>query len=931
LLGDRDFKHRVYDVNRGTYGSMERSGPPPRLFGLVGWIIVAIAFGGVIVYGLSVYLDWIVLQSMYASKAGLDWFAINFYHNNTFIIASVLALLFINPIPRKSHLFEGFSALGGAFARVRGQEEAVSLGPGKVVWLFWQVVKWAVAFWMIARANGIPGLGNLTIVTTMLQSGLGDWGQVLRVFQLPLAPVSGAELVALMPTMEVQYRLIFEIVAAVAFVAGLRLILMLARDFARLKTNAWMRDLFLILALVVLVAIVDAPYWAMNIATPNNYLIAITVFVSFLVIAASFQFGVIRRTIGMARRKRWIVYLMALFLFAILIVNVGFVVGYSLNWNNNWTDYEWKPMTLKEIQVTRWAAGLEDVSTEPLSSLPAGNTSIIVSLVRQWDHDASYTKMKNQIGVNWMQLSDSHIIYLNGHEYWAAPTTINYPTEDWISHHLIYTHAARIVVTDSHTGEYVSVQQAFGVKAEPSIYYGEKLTDDVYVHVRGVEEIGNASYTGEPDYVLSGWQRALWFLVKEGQVGFAFTPPQDDIMILHNRDVHQRIQDILISGLTTDRASYLVTDGSRIYYLVQVYTNYPIHSGFSSSSYRRFFGVVLVDIEDGRMYPYLVAKPDGFLVDFYRNYYPSWKAPPDWLVPQLRYPEDLLGTHDQPGQLDVSFRFHVNDPFVWRSGSDFYERPEATEVLYVLMTSGNRADFVGLQLVEYAASPGRNLAGMYIAYGTDQLGKLSLYRISNSTTQLIGPSAALQAVETDDYVRQQLTLLPNYRLGNILLYLIGNNLYYFIPVYINTEVQNAVITKMAFVTVVDATTGAEVAVGADSSQAYYAISGGVPTIVGSAEREKKLNLIFSDKGYSLVSPEKISANVEIRIANITYTDETQWPSVSKTVNDFIANYCQKYGVTEVYYWTAPNGDLGFGVLVSTGGVVKLYYITVQIR
>jgi len=909
---------------------MERSSPTPRLFGLVGWIIVALVFVGVTVYGLSVYLDWIVFQSMYASKAGLDWFAINFYHNNTFIVAGVLALLFINPVPGRSHLFEGLSALGGAFARVRGEEESVSLGPGRVAWLFWQVAKWAVAFCIIASANGIPGLGNLTMVVTMLQAGLGNWGQVLRVFQLPLVPASGTELVALMPTMEVQYNLIFNIVSAIVFVAVLRLILMFVRDFARLKTNSWGRDLFLILALAVLMAVFDAPYWSMNIATPNDYLIAITVFFSLLTIAASFQFGVIRRTIGMARRKRWVVYLLALFLFAILIVNLGFVVGYSLNWNNNWVDYEWGPMTMKGIQVTRWAAGIENVTTEPLSSLPAGNTSTIVSLVRQWDHDASYTKMKNQIGVNWMQLSDSQIIYLNGHEYWAAPTTINYPANDWISHHLIYTHAARIVLIDSHTGDYVSVQQAFGVKTEPSIYYGENLTDDVYVHITGVEEIGNASYTGQPDYVLSGWQRTLWFLVKEGQVGFAFTPPQDQIMMLHNRDVYQRVQSFLIDGLTTDRASYLVTDGNRIYYLVQVYTNYPIHSGFSGSNYLRFFGVVLIDIEDGRMYPYVIAKPDGFLVDFYRQYYSSWKAPPDWLISQLRYPEDLLGTYDLPGQLDVSFMYHVNDPFVWRSGSDFYERPEATEVLYVLLSSGNRTDFVGLQLVEYQSSPGRNLAGMYIAYGADQLGRLNLYRISNSTTQLIGPSAALQAVETDDYVRTQLTLLPNYRLGNILLYLIGDHLYYFIPVYINTQVENAVITKMAFVTVVDATTGARVAVGADSSQAYYAISGGIPTVLGSADREEKLDALFTDKGYSLVNPTSINANVEIRIANITYTDETQWASVNATVNSFITSYGQKYGVTEVYYWTEPNGELSFGVLVSVSGVVKLYYITVQI-
>jgi hypothetical protein len=909
---------------------MEQPGPPRRLFGLIGWTIVALVFVGVIVYGLSVYLDWIVFEYMYATKAGLDWFAINFYHNNTFIVAAVLAFLFVNPIPRRSHLFEALTALGGAFARVRGEEEVVSLGPGKILWLFWQVVKWAIAFCLIATANGIPGLGNLTIIITMLQSGLGSWGQVSRIFQLPLVPASGAEIVTLIPTMEVQYRLIYYIVAAVAFVAVLRLILMLARDFARLKTNAWMRDLFLILALVVLVVVADAPYWIMNIATPNDYLIAVTVFVSFLVIAASFQLGVVRRTIGMARRKRWIVYLVALLLLGTLIVNLGFVTGYELNWNNNWTGYEWQPMTMKEIEVTRYAAGIQNIVTEPLSALPTGNTSMIVSLVRQWDHDASYTKMKNQIGVNWMQLSESQIIYLNGHEYWAAPTTINYPTDDWISHHLIYTHAAKIILIDSHTGDYVPVQQAFGVKAEPSIYYGEQLSDDVYVHVRGFDEIGNASYTGEPDYVLSGWKRALWFLVKEGQVGFAFTPPQDDIMMLHDRDVYQRVQDILITGLTTDTASYLVTDGNRIYYCVQVYTNYPIHSGFSDSSYLRFFGVVLVDIENGYMYPYVIAKPDGFLVDFYRQYYPSWKAPPDWLVAQLRYPEDLLGTATNPGQLDVAFRYHVSDPFIWRSGSDFYERPEATEVLYILATTGNRADFVGLQLVEYQSSPGRNLAGMFIAHGTDQLGQINLYRISNSTTQLIGPSAALQAVETDDYVRTQLTLLPNYRLGNILLYLIGDHLYYFIPVYINTTVENAVITKMAFITIVDAATGAKVKTGADSSQAYYALSGGTPVVMGSADREKKLNSLFTDKGYSLVSPTSISANVEIQAANLTYTDESQWPSVSATVNDFITNYCQKYSVTEVYYWTAQDGGLNFGVLVSTNGVVKLYYVTVII-
>jgi len=162
--------------------------------------------------------------------------------------------------------------------------------------------------------------------------------------------------------------------------------------------------------------------------------------------------------------------------------------------------------------------------------------------------------------------------------------------------------------------------------------------------------------------------------------------------------------------------------------------------------------------------------------------------------------------------------------------------------------------------------------------------------------------------------------------------LIGGCLYYFIPVYINTEVQNAVITKMAFVAAVDAATGAKVAVGADSSQAYYAISGGVvPVELGYAEREKKVKALFTDVGYSLVHPTAINANVEIQVGNSTYVDETQWTTVQTTINDFVQNYCQKYGATEVYYWSTSDGKMNFGVLVAAGGVVKLYYMTIQAR
>ncbi len=97
------------------------------------------------------------------------------------------------------------------------------------------------------------------------------------------------------------------------------------------------------------------------------------------------------------------------------------------------------------------------------------------------------------------------------------------------------------------------------------------------------------------------------------------------------------------------------------------------------------------------------------------------------------------------------------------------------------------------------------------------------------------------------------------------------------------------------------------------------------------ERAKKINSLFTEKGYSLVSPTKITANVEIQTANMTYTDETQWTAASAGVNSYINNYCQKFKVSEVYHWLGSDGSLHYGILVASSGVVTLYYINVQIR
>jgi hypothetical protein len=68
---------------------------------------------------------------------------------------------------------------------------------------------------------------------------------------------------------------------------------------------------------------------------------------------------------------------------------------------------------------------------------------------------------------------------------------------------------------------------------------------------------------------------------------------------------------------------------------------------------------------------------------------------------------------------------------------------------------------VGLQLVEYLGSAGKNLAGMYLAFGGEDLGRITLYEVP-STTQLLGPTAAETSLEANQEVKTKLTFYGYY-------------------------------------------------------------------------------------------------------------------------------------------------------------------------
>lgn len=910
-------------------------------------IIIAVVITIAVVLSiLWIDLQWSISINVYSQKAGLDWFAITFYHNYVFIVAALFALLLINPFVGHSDLLrfvnifqKGFYP-GTDFLEPNNiLTESPTTTLSKPRWLLWQLLKWAGAFIIFIVLRGyVPFIGNVMNPVMMAATGTGSWGSVGRIFILPLVPASGTELVALMPTMEAEYRILQAVLLAVSAILIIRVVLRLFVNFRAKTVEGWVRHILLILIILVFDIIIGAPYWLMDITTPYVYG---SMWTLLLILAFVWVYlKVFGLKIFENRSSRSLLFKgVSVLLGAILLVQLGAVAFFSLNWNNNYLPYEWYQQTEKEITVTRWAAGLGGVKVGSVLSLPTSNASTTLGLVRQWDQQAASVTMTKEIGAyNWMDLASSHIVFLNNTEYWVSPTTPTFPSTDWISEHLIYTHAARVMVINTHNGAEVPTEQAFGVNSEPLIYYGEPTTasrggfdGEVYVHVPGYDEVQNVSYSGAPDYTLTGWQKTMWFISAEGQFGFAFSDYPIDM--LWNRDIFNRVESILIPGLSMDPDAYLASDGENIYYVVQLYVDYPLQSGFSASPYLRFFGVVLVNVYDGTMQGYTVSDLIGsnssdFLTEYYSEYYNSWQKAPSWLVSQLRYPETLLGTPTVQGQLDYDFYYHVSDPFVWRSGSEFYERPSGTLVHYIPWAIGEDTYLVGMQLAHFKSASSKNLAGLYIAYGGDKLGQIDLFENPSLSTTFIGPAATENALTTNQEVRTQLTLLPNYRFGSYLLYSVAGSLNYFVAVYTNPGTAG-VVTQLPFMTAIDPTTG-NVSTGANAAAAYYSLSGVNQLVSSSNNTEALINGIASlgsSLNYTVVDATSVNPTVWIQTSKVSLDAV----GLNQTIAD-VANFLSIYGsgsvANTIYEWIGGS-DLNVGVIKTRGSTItELYYITI---
>ncbi|MFX1482776.1 MAG: UPF0182 family protein [Promethearchaeota archaeon] len=510
----------------------------------------------------------------------------------------------------------------------------------------------------------------------------------------------------------------------------------------------------------------------------------------------------------------------------------GFYYGIQMQ-GDHYIDWKFNLETTKEIQITNWAAGLSNSQVKSIDDLiqnvtPESEVDLLTN-VRQWDQTASYLRMRNQIGTNWMQLADSDIVYLKGHEYWIAPLTFDTgaTSTSFINQHILYTHTEGILVLDAFSGELVeddSLIALFNRTADINFYYGEGagFNDVVFVNVPNFQEVGNASFVGTPDYTLSGFE-SFFYILTLGPDAWSYLGR--DMDMLAQRDATSRVESILLQGLNIDGDPYIVVDpNGNIFYAVSIFIDYHLATGYAHENYMRFLGVALVDIANGNIefYESPAASDDLFLDNTYMNYY-DWHQSPDWLRAQLKWPEDLYER-----QLQMAYIYHVNDGPEWSTGVDFHQSPEDSDTRYVIMNIEGQERFVAYHNAEFLYSQAHNLAGIYImGSGDTDFGQFTFYKAGEAGySSWLGPNAAVQAFETNDVVRTQLQLWGEHRYGNRLLYNLGGDLFFVIPVFLEVETStNRVIQKLGGVGLVDVKTGDRVELGENVVEAYYKMFG----------------------------------------------------------------------------------------------------------
>ena len=646
----------------------------------------------------------------------------------------------------------------------------------------------------------------------------------------------------------------------------------------------------------------------------------------------------------------------------ITIVVIALIVGIAMSVNNSVADAKkieyLGPYNAQQIGVNRYLGELdlveEHIHDVTLNSISPNNienyvdeNKDVLDGIRVWDWQAAFAKLKPEIGlIPYVTFEDNDILRFDDKLYWTAsmapilPSSVSLENR-WYNEHLVYTHVPEGFLTlEATDGSIVDSSELF---PQRKIYYGEGgLLDTTWSgyptnREGNTAELNNESYTG-----MGGLDIAppiSWIF----EPNFMISYPGDSIHVMRYKDVNERMSTLypyfLFNLFGKELDSLPVTDGKNTYWLV------PLIIGYDTSNipwsvgnpYLRLAGYGLVDTYDGDIQ--LIQHGDDFFTDMFMTQYQDKVIEmPEWLEKQIRYPQELFNWKTEMYNI-----YHVTDVDTFIQANEFYEIPRGLDTYYIEAKPPGfeEPEFVGLLSLELRGSQGRNLAGyMVVENDTPNLGKMQFYEVPiDSDTKLLGPTSVREALDRDPDFAQLKTLLRNPRIGDNILYRVGEHDTYFIPVY--TAGAGGVVAQLGTIAAVGAAFTGEYYVGLGDTQesafeAYLqklsgiaptssVTSNGVSMIMDKTAREDAIMSVFEEKEIQLITPTNIQIPLSFSIGDIAFYSKADLESTTELITKFI----DEAGDKRILMWEVED-TMNFGYLKVVDNVTELHYIAIEV-
>ena len=689
----------------------------------------------------------------------------------------------------------------------------------------------------------------------------------------------------------------------------------------------------------------------------TRYVIGGTLVIGFALIAFSVADRIRARVLTHMFKRDVIIRFATIFVITLIVVGV---VGV----NNSIADAKkvefLGPYTAQQIGVNRYLGELNNVQEKihdvKLTSVSPNNiknyvkqNSDVLDVIRVWDWEAAFAKLKPEIGlIPYVDFEDNDILRFNNTLYWTAsmkpilPTSVSLENR-WYNEHLVYTHVPNGFLTlEATDGQIVDSSKFF---KQREIYYGEgglfEQTWSAYPNSRGSTsaELGGAFYSGRGGLDVS--PPLSWTF----EPNFLLSFPTESVHIMRYKDVNDRMGTLypyfLYDLFGKELDSLPVTDGTNSYWLI------PLIVGFDTSDvpwsvgnpYLRLVGYALVDSYNGDIQ--LLKTGDDFFTEMFASQYSEQFQPmPAWLAEQIRYPVELFNWKTEMYNI-----YHVTSPETFIQANQFYEIPRGLDTYYVEAKPPGFAqtEFLGLLSLELRGSQGRNLAGyMVVENDLQNLGNLQFYEVPlNSTTKLIGPTAVREALDRDPEFAQLKTLLRNPRIGDNILYRVGDHDIYFIPVY--TAGAGGVVAQLGTIAAVGAAFNGEyfVGLGNTQEQAFEAylkkVSGVAPTITTPDSdyvellKDDRINIIksiFEENGITIAEPTSIQIPLSFNEGQQFFFTENDRKDTEEFLSNFIDDFV-KPRTDRVFMWQEEN-NLNVGTVFVKDGIPEIHYVSIEV-